>query len=71
MREVKNWMDSKQLKLNEDKTECIIVGKKTCLRRFGISSLKIQETEVEVKRVVKDLEFYLTVTSLSMIKLIM
>ncbi len=33
MRDVKNWMDAKQLKLNEDKSECLLVGKKN--KAFG------------------------------------
>ena len=55
MQDVKKWMDSKQLKLNEDKTECLIVGRKNDLKEFGISSLRMHETTVEVKTVVRDL----------------
>ena len=55
MQDVKKWMDSKQLKLNEDKTECLVVGKKNDVRKFRMSSLKMHETTVEVKTVVRDL----------------
>ena len=33
--DIKTWMDGKQLKLNEDKTECLIVGKRNDIRGMG------------------------------------
>ena len=56
MRDIKKWMTMKQLKLNEDKTECLIVGKSSDLRRLEeIHSLNIEGNEIEVKKSVKDL----------------
>ncbi len=34
MDDVGKWMESKQLKLNQDKTECLIVGKNKDIRRI-------------------------------------
>ncbi len=39
MDDVGKWMNSKQLKLNEDKTECLIVGKNEDLSGLDISTL--------------------------------
>ena len=36
---VKGWMNKKQLKLNEEKTECLFVGKKVVLR--GLMKCKV------------------------------
>ena len=39
---IKDWMDVKQLNLNEDKTEILVVGKKGNLRRLGgVQSLNV------------------------------
>ena len=55
MTDVKSWMDSKQLKLNDSKTECLIIGKKINLRRLDINRLKVLENEFEVKTPIKNL----------------
>ena len=56
MKDIKEWMEIKQLKLNENKTECLIVGKKGDLRRLeGILNLNIDGNVVEIKKSVKDL----------------
>ena len=55
MTDVKRWMDSKQLKLNSSKTECLVVGKRNDLRRLDINSLRVLENEFEVKRPIKNL----------------
>ncbi len=39
MGDVKRWMEAKQLKLNEDKSECLLIGKKNDLRRFGTATV--------------------------------
>lgn len=52
---VGRWMESKQLKLNEDKTECLVVGKQNDLRRLDISTLQMNNTIIEVNNEVKDL----------------
>ena len=49
MVDVSNWMESKQLKLNEDKSDCIIVGKQNDLKRHDISSFRINGKAMELK----------------------
>ncbi|XP_068240806.1 uncharacterized protein [Palaemon carinicauda] len=46
---------AKQLKLNEDKSECLLVGKKNDLRRLATATLRMHGTTMEVKHVVRDL----------------
>ena len=54
--EIKKWMDAKQLKLNEDKTECLIVGRKGDLQRLGdVPRLRVQGDTMDVTESVKDL----------------
>ena len=56
MDDIRSWMAFKQLKLNEDKTECLIVGKKRDLERPGnLNNFRLYNTTVEVKNSVKDL----------------
>ncbi|XP_076057340.1 uncharacterized protein LOC143034879 [Oratosquilla oratoria] len=55
MEEVSDWMFSKHLKLNEDKTECLIVGKNNDLRKLNVSMLHINNKRVNVNYNVKDL----------------
>ena len=59
MVDVKRWMNSKQLKLNDNKTECLIVGRKHDLRRLNVDKLRVLENEFEVRSPVKDLGFVL------------
>ena len=55
MIDVKRWMNSKQLKLNDSKTECLIVGKKHDLRRLVIANLRVLENEFEVMSPIENL----------------
>ena len=55
MTDVKRWMNSKQLKLNDNKTECLLVGKKHDLRRLDITKLRILENEFDVMSPIKNL----------------
>ena len=56
LKDIKEWMNQKQLKLNEDKTECLIVGKKGDLKRLGdIQSLNIDGNDIIISKSVKDL----------------
>ncbi len=48
-------MESKQLKLNQDKTECLIVGKNKDIRRINIPTLCIDGNSLETCEKVKDL----------------
>ena len=53
--DVGEWMESKQLKLNQDKTECLIVGKNKDIRRFNMPTLCIGDNSLETCDAVKDL----------------
>lgn len=39
---VKQWMDSRQLKLNENKSECLFVGRKLDLERLNVQTLRVK-----------------------------
>ena len=56
MTDVSKWMQKKKLKLNENKTECILIGTKYNVRRLdNISSISINEEEIVVANKVRDL----------------
>ena len=55
MNDIGRWMESKQLKLNEQKTECLVVGRRNDLTRLDISRLKINDNIMDVSNEVKDL----------------
>ncbi len=48
------WMEPKQLKLNQDKTECLIVGKNKDIRRINIPTLCIGGISLETHETVRD-----------------
>lgn len=53
---IKRWMNKKQLKLNEGKTECLLVGKKCGLRRFNeVQCLHVNGTNIYLSDKVKNL----------------
>ncbi|XP_068242479.1 uncharacterized protein [Palaemon carinicauda] len=54
MRDVKSWTEAK-LKLNEDKSECLLIGKRNDLRRLATTTLQMHGTTTVVKDVVRDL----------------
>ena len=51
----KRWMNSKQLKVNDSKTEYLLMGRKHDLRRLYISNLKVLDNEFEVTNPVRNL----------------
>ena len=55
LKKVKEWMDFKHLKLNEDKTEFILIGKKERLREIDVMNLTINGNQVNTVDVVRDL----------------
>ena len=55
MNEVGKWMESKQLKLNQDKTECLLVGKNRDIKRLNMSTLCINGRNLDVCDAVKNL----------------
>ena len=52
-KEVKTWMTSNYLKLNDDKTEVIIVGTKAQLRKSNINTIDVCNSKIAVKNRVK------------------
>ncbi len=63
--DVGKWMESKQLKLNQDKTECLIEGKNKDIRRTNIPTLCIGSLSLETYETVRNLGIVLD-CSLSM-----
>ncbi len=55
MDDVGKWMQSKQLKHNQDKMECLIVGKNKDIRRINIPTLCIGGISLETYETVRDL----------------
>ena len=55
MDEVGKWMESKQLKLNQDKTECLLVGKNKDIKKLSMSTLCINGRNLDVCDAVKNL----------------
>ena len=55
MNEISKWMLSKKLKLNPDKTKCMLVGKRSDIQKLNLNKLKINEIEVTVETCVKNL----------------
>lgn len=53
--DIGKWMTSKQLKLNENKTQCLIVGRHKDLSRLDVSELTINDNIMTVSKEVKDL----------------
>ena len=52
---VKEWMDFKHLKLNENKTEYMLVGKKNSLRDLGDVNMYINGNQAHIADKVRDL----------------
>ena len=49
-------MNKKQLQLNEGKTECLLVGKKSGIRRFNeVQSLNVNGVNIKLSDKIKDL----------------
>ena len=52
---ISSWMSSNALKLNEDKTELMIVGTSSKLKSVGTSNFKLCDNEIPFSRKVKNL----------------
>ena len=56
MFEVKNWMQKKKLKLNDNKTECMLFGGKTYLTNYQqLRTVRIGEADIEIVSMVRNL----------------
>ena len=60
MKDIKNWMVKKKLKMNEDKTECMLFGTKKLLKRYeNFNQIKLGKTTIEITKKVKDLGVFI------------
>ena len=55
MNDLKHWMNKRQLKLNENKTECLVVGRKLDFERLNIRDFLVNDSVILLSDNVKDL----------------
>lgn len=55
MSDIKQWMEDRQLKLNDKKTECLFVGRRLDFDRLQLRDLHVNDFVLEVSNIVKDL----------------
>ena len=56
MKDIKAWMTTKKLKLNEDKTECMLFGSTNALKRYEhLENITIGASIIKIKTEVRDL----------------
>ena len=54
--EVKAWMMSNTLKLNKDKTEIIILGRKHSLKQFGSKPINVAGLQIDIVAILVQFE---------------
>ena len=60
MKDIKNWMNKKKLKLNENKTECMLFGTKYALKKYEeFKQIRIGASTIKITKKVKDLGVYI------------
>ena len=60
MKDIKSWMKKKKLKLNENKTECMLFGTKKSLKKYEqFNQIKIGTSTIEITKKVKDLGVFI------------
>lgn len=55
LEDIRQWMESRQLRLNEDKTECLFVGREIDYGRLGVQSLTVNNIDIPMSKCVKNL----------------
>ena len=55
--DLKQWLTKKKLKLNEKKTECLIIGTKHITKYDGLKQVSINNEEIVLSRSVRDSGF--------------
>ena len=55
MTDIKKWMNYKKLKLNEDKTECLLIGKKNDIQRINIDKVSIMGRDFDTTKPIRNL----------------
>ncbi|XP_076058596.1 uncharacterized protein LOC143035614 [Oratosquilla oratoria] len=53
--DIKHWMDSRKLKLDEDKTECLFIGRENDFERLGVRVFNVNNSDITVSKCVKSL----------------
>lgn len=56
---VKSWLHDHKPKMNDDKTEIILLGNRRLLRRCTLSSVVIEQCELQIAKCVRDLGVWL------------
>ena len=60
MTDIKNWMVKKRLKLNDDKTECMLSGTENALKNYEqFQHIKIGASNIKIVPVVRNLGVYI------------
>ena len=60
MKDIRSWMVKKKLKLNEDKTECMLFGTKNSLKKYEqVKHIQIGTATIKIVSKVKDLGVYI------------
>ena len=57
--DIKSWMTTNVLKLNDTKTEAVLIGTKQQLGKINVDSLTIADADINFSDVVKDLGTYI------------
>ena len=60
MRDIKEWMTAKKLKLNEDKTECMLFGTANAIRKYEhFKTITIGSSTINIVTVVRNLGVFI------------
>ena len=60
MNDIRSWMVKKKLKLNEEKTECMLFGTKNSLKKYKhFNQIQFGTATIEITKKVKDLGVYI------------
>ena len=54
---ISDWMSDNKLKLNKDKTECMLIGRENNIQKIEMKELKLEEDSIPISEAVRDLGF--------------
>ena len=52
---VRDWMTGSKLKMNDDKTECMLIGTRQQLAKVSLEIIKVGENSIPPSQIVKNL----------------
>ena len=52
---VRDWMTASKLKMNDDKTECMLIGTRQQLAKVSLEKIKVGENSIPPSQIVKNL----------------